>query len=435
MSEVLKSSYGSVRAYTRHLPTCKHAEESDYNKCSCPKWIYTYPKGGTRRRYSLNTPSFTEALTLAADILKSFDPEIAELRGQKTKSENQKKTIEEAIALWLDRTRSRFGEDAAIVNQYRSTFGWRDKEGNAHGNFLLYVERHNSQDPKQPIEFIHEVTPLFCQRWHDSWSGKYSDLSRKQRWNTVRSFFSFLHALGVIEKNPVTQIRSIAASGTFAHVPYTEEQYQRILDEADWYVDARVKDGEREVYTQRTRLFLELLRHTGMDLSDAVMFQASIVKPAAVDGKNVPVLRYARRKTGVEAIIVLSEELAERLKKVPFAPDSFPDRPFRYRGNKLSSDAHNWSRRIAQLIELAEIGKVQLINRDGTPAVDTNGRPVRRDPNVKMLRHTFAVAQLLKGLRPEVVAKQLGHVNTEMIYRHYAPWCRERDLAHIREQL
>ena len=251
----------------------------------------------------------------------------------------------------------------------------------------------------------------------------------------MRSFFNFLYGLGVIEKNPVAQIRSIETSGTFAHVPYTEEQYQRLLDEADWYVDERVKDGEREVYTQRTRLFLELLRNTGMDLSDAVMFQSSMIRTAVVDRKNVQVLRYVRSKTDIEAIIVLNEELADRLKKIPMTPDSFPDRPFRYRGNKRASDAHNWSRRIAQLIKLANIGKVQLINRDGTAAVDVNGRPITRDPNPKMLRHTFAVAQLLKGLRPEVVAKQLGHVNTDMIYSHYAPWCRERDLAHIREQM
>ena len=435
MSEVLRSPYGSVRPYTRHVASCKHANEPRYNKCSCPKWIYTHKNDEAPKRYTLNTPSFAEALTIAADILKGFDPEIAELRGQKSKLENEKKTVEEAIELWLARTRSMFGEDASIVKQYRSTFGWRDKEKNAHGNFLLFVEQYNNKNPKQAIEFIQEITPLFCQQWHDSWNGKYSDYSRKQRWGTVRSFFGFLHGLGVIDTNPTARIQAAKASATFAHVPYTDDQYQRILDEADWYVDERVKDGEREVYTLRTRLFLELLRHTGMDLSDAVMFQTSLIKAEVVDRKRVQVLRYIRSKTDVEAIIVLKEELAERLNKIPLAPESFPDRPFRYRGNKRSSDAHNWSRRIAQLIKLAEIGKVQLINRDGTPAIDNQGRAVTRDPNVKMLRHTFAVGQLLKGLRPEVVAKQLGHVNTDMIYSHYAPWCRERDVAHIREQM
>lgn len=433
--QILKNPYGRVRPYTRHLASCKHADEPDHNACSCPKWIYEHRKNGQRRRYSLNTPSYAEALRIAADKLRGFDPEIAEARKHNTKQGTSKKTIEEAIALWLDRTRNMFGKDAAIVSQYRSTFGWRDKHGKAHGNFLLSVEAHNLRQPKERIEYIRDVTPLFCQQWHDSWNGRYAEDTRKQRWGTVRSFFAFLHGLGVIDSNPTAQIRAVKASGTFAHVPFTNEQYQKILDEADWYVDDRVRIGEREVYCRRSHLFLELLRHTGMDISDAVMFQATMIRNEQIDRKSVPVLRYHRRKTHVEAVIVMDSKLTRELRKIPFTPDSVQDRPFRYQGNKLSSDSHNWSRRIAKFISLAEIGPVQLVNRDGTPSVDSRGQPITRNPDTKMLRHTFAVAGLLKGLRPEVVAKQLGHVDTSMIFRHYGPWCKERDLAHIREQL
>jgi hypothetical protein len=31
-----------------------------------------------------------------------------------------------------------------------------------------------------------------------------------------------------------------------------------------------------------------------------------------------------------------------------------------------------------------------------------------------------------------VVAKMLGHSSTEMVRKHYAPWCKRRDDAHIR---
>jgi hypothetical protein len=44
-----------------------------------------------------------------------------------------------------------FGVDAAIINQYRSSFGWRDKHGKAHGNFLLYVEAYNLCHPNERI--------------------------------------------------------------------------------------------------------------------------------------------------------------------------------------------------------------------------------------------------------------------------------------------
>jgi len=435
VAELLKSPYGNVRPYTRHLRGCEFSSEADHNSCSCPKWLYTNQRGERPRRYTLNTPSMTEAVKMAIDTLKGFDPEIAEARRVKVKKKSAKKTVEEAVHLWLDRTRSSFGDDADIVKQYRSTFGWRDRQGKPRGNFLLYLERYNEGNAADPVHYIQDITPLFCQQWHNSWKGKYADQTRKQRWGTVRSFFSFLHNLGVIENNPALLIRAIQASQVFAHVPFTDEQFQRILDEADWYVDDRVKDGEREFYCRRTHLFLKLLRYTGMDVGDAVMFQTSLIRDERIDGKAIPILRYRRKKTRVEAVIVLDPKLAEALRKIPEIPDSVPDRPFRYRGSLASSDAHNWSRRISQLIKLAKIGRVQLVNRDGTPAVDDRGSAVTRNPNVKMLRHTFAIAQLLKGLRPEAVAKQLGHVDTAMIFRHYAPWCKERDLAHIREQL
>jgi integrase len=60
------------------------------------------------------------------------------------------------------------------------------------------------------------------------------------------------------------------------------------------------------------------------------------------------------------------------------------------------------------------------------------GRTRRKKANTKQLRHTFAVRQLKRGQRPEEVARMLGHVGTTVVYRHYAPWVKELDDAHIR---
>jgi site-specific recombinase XerD len=425
-SEWFRSIHGAIKVYSRHVNGCKRTDPDD-NRCACPKWAYENRPNHPRRRYALNTPSLSEARAEAKRIFDAWDPT--------KKQQNNRTTVEAAIQMWLDRTRNMFGEDADIVNQYRSTFGWRDAQGNARGNLLKYVERWNETHQREPIVHIQEITPLFCQEWHDSWNGSYSDDTRKQRWGTVRSFFKFLTDLGVLDVNPAVQIKAVKARQVFAHVPFTDEQYERILNEADWYVDERVKNGEREVHCRRQHLFLELLRNTGMDLGDAVMFQSSLIRDEVVDGKTVSVLRYRRSKTGVEAIIVIDTMLAEGLRNIPLAPMSVPYRPFRYQGNQLHSDVHNWSRRVARLIKLAKIGRLQLINRDGTEAVDDRGLPITRNPDTKMLRHSFAVGQLLKGLRPEVVAKQLGHVDTAMILKHYAPWCKERDLQHLREQM
>lgn len=47
MGDLLKSTRvrGSVRAYTRHVPTCPHACDADHDDCRCPKWFYVNRDG------------------------------------------------------------------------------------------------------------------------------------------------------------------------------------------------------------------------------------------------------------------------------------------------------------------------------------------------------------------------------------------------------
>src|SRR3954465_2396648 len=100
----LKSTHGSVRLYTRHLQSCQHSGP-DYQKCKCPKWLAVHPRTGNPRRYSLNTPSWTEGVEIASDTLRTLDPEIAAARERKAVHQRNSKTVLEAINLWLDRTR------------------------------------------------------------------------------------------------------------------------------------------------------------------------------------------------------------------------------------------------------------------------------------------------------------------------------------------
>ncbi len=248
----------------------------------------------------------------------------------------------------------------------------------------------------------------------------------RQRWGVVRSFFNYLHQQGVITVNPVISIKAVPPEKTYHNVPFTEQQYNDILNNADWLVDQRVMNAEREVYCQRLHIFIELLRWTGMDIGDAVQFRPAMVD---VDG----VLRYMRTKTGIQAVIPLQLQMIGPLKEIPLAPDSITDMPFRYAGNDLASDVHNWSRRIRRAMNLAGITKVQLVEKSGLRAVDRDGNPVMKSANVKMFRHTFAVGCLTAGIPKENVARMLGHVSTEMIDAQYAPWVEGLDAAHIRK--
>jgi integrase len=429
---VLRSIWGSVRPYTRHGKGCEYKDDPDYNQCHCSKWVYIHPKSGERQRISLETPSWAEAVDKATEILQAMNPEIAQARDLRKKAEKSKMPIMEAIQKWLDRTETEFGKASAILAHYRSTFGWVDGNGMPRGVFLRYVVRWNAEHPDDKIINIQQITPLWLQTFRDTgFYTKGSDATRHQRWGTVRSFFRFLHDLGILPSNPASQIRRPSQSGNFANTPFTDEQYDAILKQAMRYVDSRERSWEKDVYCQRTTAFLELLRRTGMDLGDAVLFRPEDIHTESVDDVTVPVLRYMRQKTKIEAVIPLREEHAKLFLSVPTVVKGVPGAPFRYSGNLQASDAHNWGRRISTLIRLAKIRRVALIGRDGRPALDAHGNQITKAPNVKMLRHTFAVGELLAGVPIEAVAKEMGHVDTKMLRTRYAPWVPERDRAHI----
>ncbi len=77
INQIQKNPHGSVKPYTRHLSTCPHAINKDYDGCKCPKRAYIREANGDKKRHSLSTPSWAEAQRIAADKLRSMDPEIA----------------------------------------------------------------------------------------------------------------------------------------------------------------------------------------------------------------------------------------------------------------------------------------------------------------------------------------------------------------------
>jgi integrase len=129
--------------------------------------------------------------------------------------------------------------------------------------------------------------------------------------------------------------------------------------------------------------------------------------------------------TRVEDVVPLPPDVAEALRSVPRLVENPPPMPFRDPQLKIVSDRNAWSLKIRHSLKVADVRWVEL------PTLDDRGRPRREQANCKQFRHTFAVRQLRSGQRPQEVAKMLGHVNTDMVRKHYAPWVEEMDQAHI----
>jgi site-specific recombinase XerD len=399
---VLKTSDGSVKPYTRHIRSCKHRNSADQNGCSCPKWLYENRKGERPVRRSLSTPSWAEAQRIAAQVLRGFDSEIAAARLIQKDSQQARMTVADACQLFVDRTEREFGKGGTHA-QHRST-----------------LKKFQTWASKNGIFWIQDVTALQLEVWYSSavWK-KLARSTQHQRWAVMRTMFAYLKSRKVIPDNPIEEIKPVKADAEFVQGPYSDEQVEKLLTQAKTLdVPLSVNCAEKSMYHDRLTAFITLLLHTGCDLADAVLFDPKAIEDVPLNGRMSFVFRYHRVKTGLLAVIPLTRDLAKILRNIPTVPGHSSSMPF-------GGSTKFWSERIRKCLKAAGIAFVTL------PA-NRLGRVRTKPANAKQLRHTFAVRQLVQGQRPEEVAKMLGHANTEMVRKHYAPWVKELDMAHVR---
>lgn len=398
-----KNSYGTCRPYTRHLISCDHRTDADYNACACPKWLYLRKSGEQPRRYSLSTPSWAEAQEIAIRTLEELNPVVAAAREKVEEKQRRLMSVKDASELWLQRCLRQHGR---IYAQYQTVANMLRRWAGDHG-----------------IEDVQSISALGLEKWYGGheWLAL-AETTRRQRWIDLRSLFSYLRDCGIVTENPAAKVKPIRPTRDHRQGPYSDQQVDAILA----HVGDNLPDAiEPTTYIQRLRTFIELLLNTGCDVVDAVRHTGDRIEDLVVDGETVSVYRYKRTKTRVAAVIPLPAAVAAALRSIPRFPENPTDLPFRDPRVDLVSDRAAWSRRVKRVLKAAGVEWVLL---SGT---DDNGRPRRKEANSKQFRHTFAVRQLCAGQRPEEVARELGHSGTDLIYRHYAPWIKDMDMAHI----
>jgi len=360
-------------------------------------------QNGKRKRSILNTPSWAEAQRIGADRLRGMDPEIAAARATTEKDALKLMSVKEAADLWLQRCMRQRGK---IYAQYRTVAAMLTSWAAAHG-----------------IEHVQEIRPLALEKWYGAkeWL-RLAETTRHQRWIDIRSLFTYLRDCGVISESPAARIKPVRLGRDLVQGPYNDEQVAAILAHLGDILSDAIPPDQQAV---RLRAFILLLLHVGCDVMDAVLHNDNRIEDVTVEGETVAVYRYKRVKTGVTAIVPLPPDIAQTLRSIPRLTENPPLMPFRDPRMQVVSDTQNWSQRVGRVLEAAKVEWVTL------PGADENGQVRRKAANTKQFRHTFAVRQLVAGQRPEEVAKMLGHVNTDMVRRHYAPWVAEMDQAHI----
>lgn len=400
------SVYGVARVYTRrHINGCPLVAVDD-NGCSCPKWIYAKARGERARQFAAKTPSFSEALGEAQKIWKGFDPEIRAAR-QIVQPPAPGITIEAALEQYFAACAQR-GVSASTLQNYRAPLARRSprpsKSGRAtmHMSLLDYLD-HSNVAAREPIVRMEQLTSQALDRWNATW--KTNDLSTHTYRGIVTTFLEWARLHGHLKTLPEFRERHrVKVGNRCGH--FTNEEFARIREAVPFY---RVQhQREPANYSVRLAAFVDIGRWAGMALCDIVRF-----RPAAdLDYNNV--LTYRRKKSGQIAAVLLDPAVAARLRSIPPEEGSDPERPFHFPETSEYRNKGKWRDRFQKLCIFAGVTSVETEIGD------------RVAPHPHMLRDTFAIDAITRGVSLDNVAKMLGHATTVMTQRSYLQWIKKR---------
>jgi integrase len=173
-------------------------------------------------------------------------------------------------------------------------------------------------------------------------------------------------------------------------MPFTAEEVERIVWACDLYSNnGRYGQGNKA----RMKAFVLIMRYTGLRIRDVVCLQRSALQ----DGR----LFVRTQKTGVPVRLPLPPFVLEAMEKVSPVNNQY----FFWSGLGLPKSAvADWQRSFRKLLHLAGV----------------KGHP-------HMMRDTFAISLLEKGIPTESVAALLGNTPA-IVQKHYSPWVKSRQL-------
>ncbi|MGH9681207.1 MAG: tyrosine-type recombinase/integrase, partial [Candidatus Acidiferrales bacterium] len=238
------------------------------------------------------------------------------------------------------------------------------------------------------IRYLCECDLDFLRRFRASWPNR--NIAARKKLEAMRAFFRFCWESDWIPSNPAIKLKPPKITDP-PTMPFSREEMIRILAACDQYRGGRGQCGR--VNAQRLRALVQLLRFSGLRIRDAV----TLSRERIVNGK---LLLYTA-KTGTPVHLPLPEFVIQELE---MSRGTNPNFIFWSGEGKPKSCVGDWQRSLKKLFRLAEVP----------------------DGHAHRFRHTFATDLLLAGVPLDRVATLLGHTNSKITEKHYAPWIRAR---------
>ncbi|MBN1823648.1 MAG: site-specific tyrosine recombinase XerD [Endomicrobiales bacterium] len=244
-------------------------------------------------------------------------------------------------------------------------------------NFTGYLKRIK----KSPLNITHENLTDFL--WHEKMRGlKPRSLYRLME--TLRHFYRFLVAEGIMKKNPASTLVAPKIPGKLPSM-LNKDEVERLLSAASG-------EKEREV---RNRAMLELLYATGLRVSELVNLETDNVD------------------FGISCVRVIGKGNKERIVPVGKTAVRYLEKYIALRNKKSgASEKGLFLSKLGRKMSRVEFWR-QLKNYARKAGITKNITP-------HVLRHSFASHMLSGGADLRFVQEMLGHssISTTQIYTH-----------------
>jgi integrase/recombinase XerD len=355
-----------VGVYVRHSRGCKYKHDESYKRCGCPKHVrWTYE--GKQHKRAAKTRSWAQAEEVKRAIEDQF-------RAGATAAPvivPDRRTISKAIELFLISKRN---EDVSepVLKKY-------ERE----------LERLNAFMEKHDKFFPGEITSEDLTKFQAGWAKLYpSSQTRSRVLTRYRAFLRFCVRQDWITKLPHFDKVRLSEVPT---LPLSSEQYTEVLK-----VIPETFAAEKAA---RVRALVQLMRHSGLSIRDAVVLERNELKHDKV--RKLYRVTTSRQKTGTDVNVPLPPDVSKELIAVI---NSNPKYFFWNGTSKAQSAVTNWQHDLRAVFRAAGMA-------DGHP---------------HQLRDTFAVGLLEKGVPMEEVSKALAHESIKTTEKHYAAWIKGR---------
>jgi integrase len=394
----------TIKVVTRHNDDCQEDHPNwtqNDNKCDCRKSIYFYENGHDWTK-SAKTRSLERAEALVREEWDKRDPvkqklrEIEEREAAKAAAEAAAKaaktlTIQEATNRWI---------------KFKKAKNVKTKR--AH---IRVAKRIQEWVKDNGIAYVGGLTFDLLDKWRGEW-GPDAEIPYSRMGQTcqskflgyLKSFCRYMVSLDYLVKDPAANLDAIGEDIKPAQ-PLTPDQYEALLAAIEPFCAAQ--SGIVSGMAAEIRAEIQTQRWGGYRISDSVALSRF-----ALAGNRISLTTY-KTNYRIEGMVI-PDEVAAELAALPVDRPGFRPGYFFWKEGRSTVDSLEkwWHQKV--------FGPLNAFLN----FVDEAGQPMRF--HTHMLRDTFAVELLLKGVPLEEVSRLLTHKSVAVTEKHYAPWVKAR---------